>query len=77
LRSGRFAATYQAFSDEADAGAVFLFGDREAGVARELAYLALQELAQRHQHVDEIFGRHGVQEIALVLAWIDALAQPR
>ena len=41
------------------------------------SHLALQEAAERHQHVDEIGGGDGVQEIALVLGGIDALAQLR
>ena len=64
-------------ADEADAGAVLLFGDGEAGLTGELAHLALRELAERHQHVDEILGGHGVQEVALILAGVHALAQLR
>ena len=36
-------------ADEADAGAVFLFRDREAGLAGELAHLTLHEVAERHE----------------------------
>ncbi len=64
-------------ADEADAGAVLLVGDGEPGLARDLAHLALRQLAERHQHVDEVGGRDGVQEVALVLGGIDGLAQPR
>ena len=60
-------------ADEADAGAVLLLGDGEAGSARELAHLALRELAERHQHVDEILGGDGVQEVALILAGVRRL----
>src|SRR6185436_11881846 len=63
------------FADEADTRAVLLLGDREAGLARDLAHLALEEVAERHQDVHEVFGRDCVQEVALVLGRIDALAQ--
>ena len=64
-------------ADETDARAVLLLGDGEPGLARDLAHLALRQLAERHQHVDEVGGSDGVQKVALVLGRIDGLAQPR
>src|SRR5688572_20997732 len=66
-----------AFADEADARAVFLLRHGETGVARNVAHFAFGELAERHDHFGEILGGNGMQEVALVLAGIDALAELR
>src|SRR5690606_848569 len=64
-------------ADEADPRAVLLLRDRQVRGASDLAHLVLRELAERKQHVAKIVLGDGVQEIALVLARIDALQQIR
>ena len=64
-------------ADEADAGAVLLLGDRQAGFAGDVADFGLQQIAEREQHVAQVVGVDGVQEVALVLGGVAGLEQLR
>lgn len=57
-----------AFADETDAGGVFLGRGRQAGGARHLAHVALEQFAQREFGRAQLGLAKLVQEIALVLA---------
>jgi hypothetical protein len=65
------------FADEADAGAVFLVEDRQHQLARPAPDFLLAQAADREQRPRECVGRHGVQEVALVLAGVDTAQQAR
>ena len=64
-------------ADEADAGAVLLGGDREGVLAGDAPHLGLGQFADREQALGQLFAGHRVQEVALVLAGIETLQQPR
>src|SRR5262249_32624549 len=64
-------------TNEADTGAVGLVEHGESGSARELAYLVLVELAERHERGGELGSGNRVQEITLVLGAVTGLAQRR
>src|SRR5882757_9713394 len=63
------------FANEADAGAVRLVEHWQARAACLLAHSAFLELSERHQRLGEVFERHRVQEVALVLGGVSRLAQ--
>ncbi len=64
----------RALAYEADAGAVLFFRHGQASAACEVAHFALQQIAEREQNVDEVFRRHAVKEVALILAGVACLA---
>ena len=63
-------------ADEADAGAVALVVHGQRLFVREPADLVFRQFADRKQRAREHGARHGVQEIRLVLAGIEAAQQP-
>jgi hypothetical protein len=67
----------RAFADETDAGAVGLVEHRQAGFACQRAHFALLEIAERKEHLREMFARDGVQEVGLILVGVERLPQHR
>ena len=55
----------------------FLAAIGQAVLARDAPHLGLGQLADREQALGQLLAGHRVQEIALVLAGIEALEQPR
>jgi hypothetical protein len=62
-------------ADEADAGGVALGVVRQARFAREPAHIGLEQVAQGKHRARELRLREPVEEIALVLAGVEALQQ--
>ena len=65
----------RALADETDPGGVALVMDPQAALTGERAHLCLAETADREIAAGEFHGRNHVQEIALVLASVDAAQQ--
>ena len=63
------------FADEADAGGVFFLRVGQVDLGREVAHLGLLQLAHREQRARQLLLIQAVQEVALVLAAVDALEQ--
>ncbi len=66
----------RAFADEADTRAVRLGADRQPGIVGQPPDLVLAQRAERKESPAQRVPRHLVQEVALVLARIDAFQQP-
>src|SRR5688500_9289826 len=67
----------RSLADEADAGAVLLVEHRKRELARHATHIGLLQRADRKQRARQRLGRHCVQEVALILASVDAAEQPR
>ena len=61
--------------DEADILAVRLFGDCKPKACRKLPGLGLRTVAKREAKHGELRGRRGIEEIALVAAFVRGLVE--
>ena len=65
------------FTDETDAGAVFLVMHGKPAVTRDPAHLLFVQAAEGKQRFGQCLGTYGVQEVALIFTGIGSLQQHR